>query len=529
MKGVKGALYAVLLLLVGCFSNGAGKNMAKKTPQVLRFNIQQEPSSLDPRKVSTIQDINVCRAMMDGLYRTDKEGKLQPALAQSHTVSPDGLTYTFYLRDAHWSNGTKITAQDFVYSWKSLLSPNFPSHAAYHLYPIKNAELVKTGTLPSSMLGIEAKDDKTLIVTLSHPEHNFPSLTAHPIFYPVSQAIDKSNPKWVESPETFVASGPFIPVEWKHHYTIIGKKNPNYWDAHIVQLDQIEMVMVSSETEARMYEANELDWTGSPISSLLPETIQEGDVHTAPFLGTKMIRVNVTNKLLASPKIRKAFSLAIDRKALSEHIMYTLHDPAFSFVPQCMGLHSIELEEIQAEEIQALFEEGLAEAGIEKDALHHLTLSYNNEDQNKKYAEAIQEQWRNVLGVEVALQSQDRKVLLDTMVHKQYDFILCSWIADIEDPINFLEIFQSALSQANRTGWENKEYASLIHEATLASTMEKRNESLRKSEQILLEEAPVIPLTHYSLLYKYKPNVHDVVVTPLGYIDFKWAHIEGAL
>jgi len=527
MKGVASSLIAILLLLTGCSSNSSGKQVAEKAPQVMRFNIQQEPSSLDPRKVTTIQDINVCRAFMDGLFRIDKNGELQPALAQSHTVSANGLIYTFYLRDAQWSDGSTITSHDFVYAWKSLLSPKFPSQSAYHLYSIKNAELVKKGTLPSSMLGVEATDDKTIIVRLNKATPDFISLTAHPVFYPVSQTVDKKNPKWADSVETFVSSGPFHPVEWKHHYSIVAKKNSNYWDTNVVKLDRLEMVMVSADTEARMFDANELDWTGSPISTLQPELIKEGEVHKAPFLGTRMVNVNTTRKALSSPKVRHAFALAVDRAAISEHIMHNLHDPAFGFVPQCMKLETPAFSE--GEDALALLEEGLAEAGIEKNDLDGLVFSFMGEDQNKRYAETIQQQWQDKLGVTVSLQAFDRKILLENMVNKQYDFALASWIADVENPMNFLEIFHDATIQSNRTGWENAEYTALIDKANSVLDDAERVSIMRRSEQLLLDQAPIIPLTHFSLLYKHKENVQNVVVTPLGYIDFKWAEVEGEL
>ncbi len=530
MKKALSAIVLSFFALTGCSKSDMKHTAQQKTPQVFRCNIQQEPSSLDPRKVTTIQDINICRAFMDGLYRVDKQGNIQPALAQSHTTTEDGKTYTFYLRDAKWSDGTTITAHDFVYAWKTVLHPSFPSQAAYHLFHIKNAELVKNGTLPSSMLGIQAIDDTTLEITLQRPVHNFASLTAHPVFFPVPMHADKSNSNWAREADSFIASGPFIPKEWKHHYSIIGEKNPVYWDASVVQLDALEMVMVSSETEYTMFEAGELDWVGSPLSSLSTERVENEQardgVQKAPFLGTKMIRINTKHPLLQSKKVRQALTLATDTRTIAEHVMHGLHDPAFGFVPACMQLHENAESVALNGEVHKLFAEGCEEAGCKQ--VGKLTLSYANIDTNKQFAEALQEQWRKELGIDVELQALDLKILLDSMAHGKYDLALGSWIADVDSPLNFLEIFSSTHQEANRTGWELDEYAALLDEVLQAEDPLVVKEMLRMSEKLLIENAPIIPITHYSLLYKHKPNVHDVVVTPLGTIDFKWTRVEKA-
>ena len=466
---------------------------------------------------------------MDGLFRTDKEGNVQPALVSSYTVSEDKTTYTFKLRNAKWSNGETITAHDFAYTWKSSLHPNFPSSNAYHLYALKNGEKVKSGALPTSLLGVNAVADDTLVVKLEKPIPNFVEMTTHPIFYPIHAKSDRENKQWASDKDAYVCSGPFTIEAWKHDNIIIGKKNPNYWDASAVQLDTLEMVMVSEETEYAMYRGNELDWAGSPLSALpvdvLEQLREKDELKQEAFLGTRMLRVNTQHDLLKSKKIRQALSLALDRNTIAEHIGGDAKMAAHRYVPQAFELFDEPVMQTEGSP-QELFVEGLTELEMTHKDMPPIELIYMSKDINSRLAQAIQMQWKDALGVEVTLRNLDGNVFFDTMAKHNYDLAMGSWIAEVVDPLNFLDVFRKKTLLTNNTHWENDLFAELVEQARTCFDESKRKALLKQSEEILLEESPIIPLTYYSLSYVNKSYVKDIVVTPLGMIDFKWARIQ---
>lgn len=523
MKRIKALLVFTLLTLVGCSSSQETKTppIKKGGIQAFRYNIQEEPTTLDPRKVSSLRDVNVCIQLMEGLFTHNKEGTLSPALVSSYTLSDDKKTYTFTLRDAKWSNGDPITASDVVYSWKSVLHPSFPAPHAHLLYSISNAKAIKQGSLPPSLLGVQATGEKTLSVTLSDPSPRFLETLTSPVSFPVHKRTDETISKWTQSPDTYVASGPFTLGEWKHNYSITLKRNDQYYQP--VHLNQVEMVMVSAETELTMFEAGELDWAGSPLSSIPKDRvayhIDQGTVSTAPFFATKMLRINTTHPLLASAKIRKALSLAINREELTD-VLHGVYSPAFSLSPE--GLQA-GLEDIA---ISALFHEGLEELGKAPSDFDNITVSFYQDDNNKQVAETIQQQWKQVLGISVNVQAADTKVLLDAMNTKQYDLAISSWVADYNNPMAFLEVFRTKETSSNRTGWESEAYQHILDQLAACTNEDQQKQLVTDSEMILRNEAPFIPLWHYSQVYMKKDSVKDVALSPLGRMQLKWAHIE---
>lgn len=275
---------ACLLLAIGCKSqdttpsqqkNSSSSPSSKKVVQNIRINITGEPGTLDPRKARSLNDFNVIKMLMEGLTRMNYDSNPDLALAEKLIISEDQKTYTFTLKKVKWSNGDALTAHDFVYSWKKILSPTFPADNAHILYVIKNASLIKEGKLPVSMLGVQAMDDLTLVVHLEKPISFLLEVLAAPTCYPIHSQTDKENPHWAENADTYVSCGPFKLNEWKHSDSISVVKNDKYWDTNSVKLKKIDMVMVSPETGFNMYEKNELDWEGSPLSILPLDAIEK--------------------------------------------------------------------------------------------------------------------------------------------------------------------------------------------------------------------------------------------------------------
>ncbi|MCH9614542.1 MAG: Oligopeptide-binding protein OppA [Chlamydiia bacterium] len=528
MKLGKFALLACLIALVGC---GKSKQMGATKP--FRVNIAQEPQTLDSRKARNLIDLNVLRIVGDGLYRNDKSGKAHLSLASSVEMSNDQRTYTFKLRDAKWSNGDKVTAHDFVYTWKKILSPEFPSAYAQQLYVIKNARAVKENLLPMSMLGLTAIDQETLVVELSNPVPYFTDLLATPTFFPVNAKVDKANPSWALSSESYVSCGPFTMKEWKHNDQINFAKNPTYWDAAHVKLSALELYMVDQETEAKMFESGDLDWMGSPFSNIPVDEIEparkKNKLITEPFLGTNWIRTNVTETPFDSPVVRKAFAMAVNRQALVEHVTCGNQIPSTRIVPLIMGLESkASFKDGDVETAREIFNAELEKYEMSVEKLPKITMKFPARDANQRLGQALQAQWKEALGVDVHLLPVEPKVFFDQVGKQDYQLAMGDWIADFDDAVSFLEVFHSTQTGTNNTGWENIDYMSSIDDSYKAKNVEERKALLTASENLILDELPIIPLFHKTMLFSKSDRVQNVVTTSLGGIDFKWADMEAS-
>lgn len=469
-----------VFLALACVFGGMCSTPDHDPEQVVRLNLRTEPPSLDSRLFSDATSANVLLMLYEGLTRMDETGKPRPALAKSFEVSADGRVYTFRLREAVWSDGASVTAHDFVQTWKTILDPAFPAPFAYKLYCLER---------------FEAVDEKTLVVELKHPSPYFLEELAFPTFFPVREGA---------------TNGPFVMEKWAHDDELVVVKNPLYWDAEKVCLDRIEMVMIEdSTTELYMYEMDELDWAGSPISSLpsdvLPALLEKGDVEMMKAKGVYYYLLNPEVYPLTNQNVRRALGLALDRASLVEHILQGGQSPALALVPH-VGYACY--ADQQRDVARTLLAEGLSELGVER--LPPLTISFNTNREHQKIAQAIQEQWRETLGVETRLESSDWKVYIDKVNRKDYQICRLGWMGDSNDPLSFLDPF------AEHVG------------ATLAkaqTTLDEREMLLREAEEELLEKMPVIPLYHYTFAYMKKPHVRAVYVSPLGFADFKRAYI----
>ncbi|MBF5060145.1 peptide ABC transporter substrate-binding protein [Candidatus Neptunochlamydia vexilliferae] len=519
----------LVFALTGC-KRGASPS-SQDNRQQITINIKSEPQTLDPRKARALTDINLIRMFMDGLTRIDKMGNPSLALAKKVDVSADKKTYTFTLRDCKWSNGDKVTAQDFAYAWKKSLTPSFNAPNANMLYVIKNAKEAKLGNLPLSLVGIEVRDEKTLVVTLNHPTPYFLELTANPIYFPVNSHVDRANSHWAEKEITYVGNGPFLLQDWKHHNAIEAKKNNGYWDQRSVSLSGLKMVMMNEGSDFNIFDSNDLSWEGSPFSRIPVDALETlksiNKLHSTPVLATKWIRINIEKAPFESNKLRKALALAINRKSIVEHVTQGKQLPATGIVPSSMGLQQTPyFEDGDVETAQKLFNEALNEMGIPSRRFPQITLTFASSQRSRILAQAIQSQWREAFGIEVKLEPAEHKVFFDRISKKDYTLALSDWLADFNDPINFLEVFKTKHCGTNNTNWESLRYYELLEASLDYTDIEARKEFLRKSEAIIMDEMPVIPIFYFTMLYVQDDHLKDVVLTTMGNIDFKWAHVE---
>jgi oligopeptide transport system substrate-binding protein len=523
------AALALALFFVGC-SKDSTPNL-----QALRINIASDPATLDPRRARDLNEVTICRMLFEGLTRTSKEGKTELALAEAVEISDDGLEYVFHLRSAFWSNGDPVTSFDFAESWKSTLSPLFPSDIAYQLYLIQNGQKVKAGEMGPEKLGIQTPNAETLIVRLEQPTPYFLEVCAMSSYFPVPrQASDKN---WALDPGTFVGNGPFLLKSWTHADQIAVAKNHRYWESKAVRLQEIDLMMMSNDTEIRMFEEKKLDWAGSPLSTIPVDAVKHlketHQLKVSPLSGTSFLRVNTADNFrgkqnpLSKAGCRKALAMAVDRTGITDHILQGGQTPARSLVPKEMGLFgSGYFFDQNPEEAKAIIAESLQEMGIAKEQMQPIILSFIVDDRNLSIAQAIQKHWETSLGILVQLEAVEKKVFYQRIRQKDFQLALGSWIADFNDPINFLEVFKFKLGSTNNTHWENPKYIDLLNRSQLCRDQEERKGLLRQAEEILMLEMPIIPIFHYAMNYLEQSGVEDVALSPIGVLDFRWAQIR---
>ncbi len=529
----------IFSLLTLCFFTGC-KSSSEKSQKIaekslpyqkIKLNIVSEPYNLDPRKARSLNDVNISKMFMEGLTRINKSDEAVLAQAEAVILSEDQLTYTFKLKDTKWSNGDPVTSADFAYAWKKVLAPDFASDNAYQLFVIKNAKDIKNGDLPSSLLGISCPDEKTIVIELEHPVPYFAKLTALPVFFPINQKTDKKNPNWSYSVETFIGNGPFKMAQWIHHDKIVALKNPGYWDASHVKLEEIEMVMVSEDTGIKMFENNELDWEGSPFSAIpvdaIPHFKDKKLIEKNHALATYFVTTNTKKKPLDSINIRKALAYSINRSELVNHALHGSQTPTTGLVPIVMGFQESPYFKDGDKELALKYLDlGLKELNLNKDDLNLIKLSYPASDKMHRIAQVLQQQWLESLDILVELESLESKVYFSNLTQKQFDIALSSWFADFNDPINFLEIYASKNNGSNRTQWEDSAFSQGIDHSYHHSNPLARVETLKNVEKCLIEAMPIIPISNHDFLSLKKDRVKEVFISSTGEIDFRWAYID---
>ncbi len=508
----------------------------RKQIQSVHLNLRNEPPSLDPRKGGDVISSHLHFLLFEGLVKLNKDDSITPALAKSFEISPDGTVYTFFLRDAVWSNGTPVTAFDFEKSWKDILDPSFPSVNAHLLYPIKNAEAAKQGKVPLCEVGIAAKDANTFVITLGTPTPYFLDLVSFCVFFPVNQRIDEEYPDWaLNAGKFFISNGPFILKEWKHNNEIVVVKNPLYWDQNRVRPNIIHFSMVDNEmTTLQMFENGELDMLGDPLSPLpidaLASLKKKTKVHTNPVGGTTMITFNVDAPPFNNVNIRKAFAYAINRELIVKNITQMDEIVATGAIPPVLknNRNRAFFKDGDIAQAKILLEEGMKELGITREAFTDITYYYATSELNYKIAQAIQQQWRNALGVHINIENLEQKILMDKLIKRNYHFAQSLWLAQYNDQMNILERFKSKRNVKNYPNWENAEFACLLEESFHENGF-KRAEILEKAEEIFLREMPICPIYHWNMKYIVQPYLNNVGLTSIGDIVFENLTLERVL
>ncbi|MCC9088851.1 peptide ABC transporter substrate-binding protein [Bacillus pumilus] len=532
-------IFTLVLSACGFSGNKSGDSTSSsgEAKTTLNVNISTEPFSLHPGLANDSTSGSVIRQTFEGLTRINAEGKPENAMASDIKTSADGKTYTFTLRDAKWSNGDPVKAEDFEYAWKWALDPKNESQYAYQLYYIKGAEAANKGKAKVADVGIKAKDDKTLVVELENPTPFFTELTAFYTYMPVNKKVAEKNKNWyTNAGENYVSNGPFALTKWKHGGSITLEKNNEYWDKDTVKLKKINMSMIKdTNTELSMFEKGELDWAGSPTGNLPTESLKtlknKGNLKIQTIAGVYNYKFNTEVKPLNNANIRKALAYSINRQAIVDKITQGEQVPAMAIVPPTMeGFEDNKTGYFKDHDVataKEFLEKGVKELGYKSVSdLPALKLSYNTDEAHQKIAQAIQEMWKKDLGVKVELDNSEWNVYIDKLHSGDYQIGRMGWLGDFNDPVNFLELYKDKDGGNNDTGWESKEYKQLLNDSAKETDKTKREEMLKKAEEILINDMPIAPIYFYTQLWVQDPKLKGVVVSGLGDAQYKWAHFE---
>lgn len=501
--------------------------------QVLNINIKTEPPSLHPGTSTDTTSSAVLDQVFEGLTRINLEGEPEEAMAESIEMSDDGLTYTFKIRDdANWINGDPVTAEDFEYAWKWVLDPDNPdTDYSYQLYTIKGAEDAKENGGSLDDVGITAEDEKTLVVELEQPTDYFLELTAFHTYYPLNKNVVDGNDNWaLDAGDDYITNGPFKLVSWDHKDRIVLEKNEDYWDAASVKLEQITMHMIEEESTAlQMFESGDLDWVGDPVDSVplaaIPTMKDSGELHISDRAGLYYYTINNDHEILGNKNIRKALASAVNRTGIVENVTKSEEKPAMALVPPSM-FEENETGYFADNDLDAAkeyLEKGLEELGL--DELPTLSLSYNTNEAHAAIAQAVQDMWSKNLDINVELNNEEWNVYLDSLGEGSYEIGRIGWIADFNDAINFLEIFET-VGGNNYTNWESKEFQDLLKASRSELDSDKRQEILREAEELFMDELPIVPIYFYTNAYAAKDYVKDIVALPVGGFNLKWGYID---
>ncbi len=536
MKKIISSALAVFLViaLAGCGGGKAGDNAGKpKASQIIRYNVCTEPQTLDPALATGMPEGTILASMFEGLVRYGAGNQIQPGIAREWKVSSDGLVYTFKLREALWSNGDPVTAEDFVYSWLRLLKPDTAAEYAYQLFYVKGAEEYNSGKGKAEDVAVRALDGLTLEATLKSPAPQFLGLTAFPALFPVNPKVDREAGDWARNMEKYIVNGPFRPVKWQHNQKIDLVKNDKYWDAGNVKLDKLEIYLIDNiDTGYNMYQAGQLDFQDEVPTQELARLKEKGHLKIFPDASVYFYRFNVTRKPFNDPRVRKAFAMSISRREIVDKVTLAGQAPAYAFVPY--GLPDAAGGDFRLNGGNQFFSEDpagarrlLAEAGYPGGrGFPKVSILTNAHAGHQKVAQAIQHMWKQNLGVEVGIKVQEWKVYLDSQDNLNYDIFRSGWGPDYLDPMSFIDMFVTGGGN-NDTGWSSREYDDLVARANSSGDQKVRMEAMRRAEKILMDEMPVMPIYFYTNPNLIRDNIKGVIVPPFGiYADFKNAYVE---
>ncbi|HEY2010171.1 MAG TPA: peptide ABC transporter substrate-binding protein [Rhizomicrobium sp.] len=486
-----------------------------------------EPDTLDPAFASSTAEINILGDLMVGLTTLDAAARPMPGIADHWETARDGLTWTFHLRPAHWSDGSKITAPDFVAAWRRLLDPKTAARAAQTLWIIRNAQAITAGHMPPSSLGARAPDAATVVIALERPAPYLPELLTQPAALPLPQAALKISPQ----PGAYVSDGPYRLLSWVPNDHVSLVKNPAFYDAATVKIDAVNY-FPTADTEAalRRLRAGELDMQ-TPLPSAQLAWLRAnmpGALHIMPSLALAYVAINLRDPALADIRVRRALNLIYDREAVAQKVMKLNERPAYAFVPPNMANYAggpeLDFKAMPYPARLALARKLMQDAGF--GPFNKLTLAYattGNPD-SKRLAAVFQAMARQIY-VDLRINISDHALELRALRQGQYQLGYATWFADFDDASDFLDLLKSG-NPGNYAGYKNPKFDAALETAEREPDAGKRALLLKSAERIALADLPWVPIRFLSQSEAVAPRVGGYMPNARDYNRSRWLWIK---
>lgn len=500
----------------GAVTLPAGVKLAAK--QEINLGNGDEPKTLDVQKCNETGCIAIVSQLCEGLVRSDAQGAVHPAAAESWDVSPDGKTYTFHLRAGlKWSDGTPLTAQDFEYGLKRLVAPQTASENATIVESVVNALDVNLGKKDVSTLGVKALNATTLKIALVHADSSFLEVLSTISGSPANQKnIEKFGENNFTKPGNLVSNGPFLLTYWQVGDKIVLQKNSNYWNSQNVFLQQASFFpVVDANTEFKMYEAGQLDTTllmNADHFKSIREKYGNSELHVDPQLASYYYIFNIQKPPFKdNVKLRQALSMAVDRQAVTNAILGMGQKPIYDQVP--FGIKNYQANEYawanlpkpeRIEQAKKLFKE----AGYDETKPLKLSLTYNTNENHRKIAVAVASMWKQALNVQTVVQNEEWKTMLDKRSQGDFEIMRMGGVAAYNDAYNFLQANRS-FDVANVAKYNNKKYDDLMAQAIVQTNANERQRLMQEAGKIFMDDYPIIPVYSYMFPYLVKPYLKE--------------------
>ena len=523
----------VLMVLTACGSGGGVSD-----GMYLNWNLSADPKTLDPGLSGATDEGDIIANTFEGLVR-ERAGEVYPGVAESWDVSADGKTITFNLRKSKWSDGSDLTAHDFVYSWRRAVDPKTASDYSWiwEYTNVLNAQDATTDAVAPDTIGVRAIDDYTLEVTLIAPTPYFVSLTSFYHFMPVKQSAVESaaDGAWSKDPELYVSNGPFVVTSYTIGEGLTLEKNPRFWDARNVKIGTINVKFIDEQSTAyTAYQSGDFDFLNDVPPGEIPKLVAENpEFYIFPLLGTYYYNFNMNLPIWQDAKVRRALTLSIDRERIVE-VLARGNVPAPGFVPpgfpdhlgrdffETAGNYGIMTDDSQFAEARSL----LAEAGYpDGEGFPTFTLLYNTSEGHKLVAEIVQEMWKTNLGITTTLENQEWAVFQETRKQGNYELARGGWLTDFLDPSGLLAIFAEG-NDYNDPKFANADYNVALTKAVTATTDKDHYDALYEAQDILMSELPIVPVYHYTDYMLSSPHVKGWERSLLSGTDFRYATVE---
>ncbi len=497
--------------------------------QVLNLSFLELPQSLDPRLAGDDYSHTITKMLFEGLTRLSETGKPELAAARSVEISKDLKSYLFKLKKCYWSDGSPVCAQDFAYTWKKILSPDFTTAFAHVFYPIKNARAAKENRCSIEDVGITVLGDYSLLVELEHPTPEFLELTAYSTYSPVHHIIDKIHPNWsIGRLEDFVCNGPFVIKKITNHTSYELTKNSFYWDKDHIRLQKILLSKNTTLVANEMFKNDEIHWLGRPMHPWEGSSngISESFTVSAP-IGIHWCIFNTEKFPFNNANLRRAFDLAIDKNDLTKKIPYE-HLPASTPLPLSHTLNHSE-ERTLGNESKALelFELALEELGLSRKTFPLLTLNFTNTPLRKSIASYITKRWKDLFQISCRSEGFNFNTLFGKILKGDFQATCMSWKPHVNTPGFTLNAFKYGNQDINFAKWANPKFQKLLELEREELDPIEKIKLLSEAEQLLIQEVPL-----FSLFYEREQNIkknhlHQVVYSrTTGLVDFKYAYLE---